>query len=236
MAPVRDRDVALRRDDAGVGFAQPEHVHEDEPDDGADGEEQGEADDPAGRHGGDRGDVARVRTRNLLLCEPSVTARVVLVMGVAGAGKTTVGRALADALGWAFEDADAYHDAASLAKIGRGEGLTDADRAPWLARLGRLVRQRAEGGPPMVLACSALKAAYRDILGADRPDVVLVWLDVPEAVLAARLAERQGHVAGLDLLPSQLATLEPPTGALSLDGTMPVEALVEAVRQSLRAR
>jgi len=154
-------------------------------------------------------------------------------MGVAGAGKTTVGRALADALGWAFEDADAFHDAASLAKMERGHGLTDADRAPWLARLGVLVRQRAEAGPPTVLACSALKADYRDALGADLPDVALVWLDVPRDVLVARLGARLGHVAGPDLLPSQLATLEPPIGALRLDGTRPVAELVETVRLSL---
>ena len=156
-------------------------------------------------------------------------------MGVAGAGKSTAGRALAGALGWAFEDADAHHDAASLAKIARGDGLTDADRAPWLARLGRLVAGRAASGPPTVLACSALKAAYRDALGAGRPDVAVVWLDVPEAELARRLAARVGHVAGPDLLPSQLATLEPPADALRVDGMRPVGAIVRDVRERLAA-
>ena len=151
-------------------------------------------------------------------------------MGVAGAGKTTVGRALADALGWAFVDADDYHGAAALAKMGRGEGLTDADRAPWLARLGALVRQRAASGPPTVLACSALRAAYRDALGVETPGVVLAWLDVSRSVLAGRLAERRGHVAGPDLLPSQLATLEPPSGAVRLDGTAPVAEAVRRLR------
>ena len=159
---------------------------------------------------------------------PPAPPRVVVLMGVAGAGKTTVGTALADALGWAFVDADDHHDEAALAKIGRGEGLSDTDRAPWLERLGALVRRRAEGGPPTVLACSALRAAYRDALGAGRPGVVVAWLDVPPDVLAERLAERRGHVAGPDLLPSQLATLEPPDDAVRLDGTAPVSEVVSA--------
>jgi len=163
------------------------------------------------------------------------SVRVVLLMGVAASGKSTVGRALADALGWAFEDADAYHSEASLAKMARGEGLTDADRGPWLDRLGDLVRTRAETGPPTVLACSALTAAYRARLGADRPDVLAAWLDVPARVLADRLAARPGHVAGPALLPSQLATWEPPAGGVRLDGTAAVGALVAAVRARVEA-
>ena len=154
-------------------------------------------------------------------------ARVLVVIGVAGSGKTTVGRALAERLGWAFEDADDYHSAAALATMARGTGLTDADRAPWLARLAALVRQRADEGPPTVLACSALKARYRETLRAGRADVQFVWLDVPRAVLAQRLADRQGHVAGPDLLPSQLAAFEPPRDALRLDGDLPVEEIVD---------
>ena len=161
------------------------------------------------------------------------SVRVVLVIGVAGSGKTTVGEALADSLGWAFEDADDYHSDAALAKMARGEGLTDADRGPWLDRLAALVEVRAEDGPPTVLACSALKASYRVRLGADRPDVLAAWLDVPPAALAERLEDRGGHVAGPDLLPSQLAAWEEPTDALRLDGTAPVEQLVERVRQRL---
>ena len=155
-------------------------------------------------------------------------------MGVSGAGKTTVGRALADALGWTFEDADAYHDPAALAKMAGGHGLTDADRAPWLARLRALLDDRLAHGPPTVLACSALTDAYRDALGADRPGVLLAWLDVPADTLRQRLAARTGHVAGPDLLPSQLATLEPPGAALRLDGTRPVNQLVEALAERVR--
>ncbi len=159
--------------------------------------------------------------------------RVLLVMGVAGAGKSTLGRTLADVLGWTFEDADDYHADAALEKMNRGEGLTDADRAPWLERLAMLVRQRAEHGPPTVLACSALKRVYRAQLGVGRPDVAVVWLDVPADVLAERLAMRQGHQVGPSLLPSQLATLEPPEDALRLDGTQAVPDLVRAVRARL---
>lgn len=154
-------------------------------------------------------------------------------MGVAGSGKTTVGQAVADRLGWAFEDADAYHDPASLDKMACGEPLTDADRGPWLGRLGDLVRGRLRGGPPTVLACSALKAAYRHRLGADRPGVLVAWLDVPREELRRRLSQREGHVFGPDLLQSQLDTLEPPSDAVRLDGAASVDAITEAVLEAV---
>ena len=158
--------------------------------------------------------------------------RVLIVIGVAGSGKTTVGRALAARLGWAFEDADDHHSADALATMARGVGLTDADRAPWLARLVDLIDQRATEGPPTVLACSALKARYRDVLRGDRSGVVFVWLDVSERVLARRLSERQGHVAGPDLLPSQLAAFEAPNDVIRLDGGSSVaEVVAQAVRR-----
>ena len=158
---------------------------------------------------------------------PAPAASVVLLMGVAGSGKTTVGTALAGRLGWAFVDADAYHDPAALARMARGVGLTDADRAPWLARLAALVRAHLADGPPLVLACSALRAPYRATITGGDARVATVWLDAPPSVLAARLAAREGHAVGPDLLPSQLATLEPPAGALRLDATGPVGGLVE---------
>ena len=160
-------------------------------------------------------------------------ARVVLLMGVAGAGKTTVGRALAARLGWAFEDADAYHSAAARETMARGRGLTDADRAPWLARLARLIRDRLASGPPTVLACSALKAAYRRQLVGDAPGVLTAWLDASPELLARRLSEREGHIAGPDLLPSQLAAFEPPSGAVRLDAADAVDELVRALQQRL---
>ena len=147
-------------------------------------------------------------------------------MGVAGSGKTTVGRALAERLRWQFEDADAHHTAAALRLMASGRGLTDTDRAPWLARLAGIVHQRATAGPPTVLACSALRAAYRRQIAGGRPEVAFSWLDVPPDVLAARLAARTGHVAGPALLPSQLAAFEAPAEAHRLDGTRPVAELV----------
>ncbi len=158
--------------------------------------------------------------------------RAVLIVGVAGSGKTTVGRALAVRLGppWTFADADAFHSPEALGRMSRGIPLTDADRAPWLARLARLLSERLEAGPPTVLACSALRAAYRATLTRGDARIATVWLDAPRDVLAARLESRLeahgAHPVGPSLLPSQFATLEPPAAALRLDATRPVEALV----------
>lgn len=157
--------------------------------------------------------------------------RVVLLIGVAGSGKTTVGRALAEALGWAFEDADDHHSPAAREKMGRGEGLTDDDRASWIDRLAALIRERVEAGPPTVLACSALKASYRARLAAGDPRVMVAWLDVPRGVVEARVAARRGHYAGPGLVESQFAALEPPADAVRLDGTAEVRALVESLRR-----
>lgn len=156
--------------------------------------------------------------------------RVLLVAGPSGSGKTTLGQALAERLGWAFQDADRFHSPEARARMASGDGLTDADREPWLARLADLIRDRASGGPPTVLACSALKRTYRQRLLT--PGAALVWLDVPREVLRKRLDTRDGHFAGADLLPSQLASAETPTpdeGALVLDADRPLATLVDAV-------
>ena len=164
---------------------------------------------------------------------PRIRCGVVVLMGVSGSGKTTVGQALAARLAtgtgrsWAFADADDYHAPEATARMARGEALSDADRAPWLARLRALVDARLAEGPPTLLACSALKAAYRDALAAGRPGVAVAWLDAPPAVFAARLAARRGHAVGPAFLPSQLATLEAPAGALRLDATRTVGEIAE---------
>ncbi|MHB1224185.1 MAG: gluconokinase [Gemmatimonadaceae bacterium] len=162
---------------------------------------------------------------------------VVIVMGVAGAGKTTVGRALAASLHWEFADADDYHPALNVGRIRSGIPLTDDDRAPWLAALRDRVSVALDAGAGLVLACSALRQRYRDALvPSDAPPgaVAFVHLAVPSAVLASRLERRAGHFAGESLLGSQLRTLEAPSGAeaLRLDGDQPVDALVRQVRSA----
>lgn len=154
---------------------------------------------------------------------------IVVVMGVAGAGKTTVGEALAAALGWPFVEADELHPAANVAKMRRGEPLDDADRAPWL----EAVAARMRALPDAVVACSALRERYRAVLRV-RPDVRFVFLDVPRTLLDARLAKRRGHFMPPSLLPSQLATLERPADAVIVDGAQPVDAQVAAIRAALR--
>lgn len=135
---------------------------------------------------------------------------VLVLMGVAGVGKTTVGRIVAERLGWAFLDADDLHPPENVTKMARGEGLTDTDRAPWLATLRDLIDARLAEDAPAVLACSALKRTYRDALGGGDERVRFVWLDAPEGLIGERLAARRGHFAGDALLPSQRAALEPP--------------------------
>ncbi len=165
---------------------------------------------------------------------------VVVLMGVSGVGKTAVGRALAARLGWTFADADDLHPAANVAKMQRGEGLTDADRKPWLDAVRALIEHRLAAGQPTVLACSALKARYRDRLRV-RDEVRFVWLDEPRAVLETRLEDRAGHFAGPSLLPSQFEALERPsereavrvtaTGGVDQTAARVVEALGLSVKR-----
>lgn len=158
---------------------------------------------------------------------------IIVVMGVAGSGKTTHGRALASALGWDFADADDFHPQANIVKISAGTPLTDADRAPWLASLRADLEARLSTEKPIVLACSALKQAYRDTLWADRPRMRLVFLDGPRDLLASRLAARPGHFAGPDLLDSQLRDLEPPADAIRINISTTTDLQISAVRAAL---
>jgi gluconokinase len=135
---------------------------------------------------------------------------IVVMAGVSGSGKSTIGTLLAAKLGWAFEDGDALHPAANIAKMRAGAPLSDADRWPWLTALGGWMDQRIAAGLPAVVACSALKRSYRDRLCQGRPQVRVVMLDVDEATLTARLAARHGHFFPPKLLASQLAELEHP--------------------------
>jgi gluconokinase len=139
----------------------------------------------------------------------------VVVMGVTGVGKTTIGRRLAAALDLPFLDADDFHDDAAKAKMHAGIPLNDADREPWLDRLNRALRDHRATGA--VLACSALTGAYRRRLTAGVADVRFLVLTGDPDVIRARIETRREHFAGADLLPSQLATLEPPPDAVTVD-------------------
>ncbi|HZR12964.1 MAG TPA: gluconokinase [Acidimicrobiia bacterium] len=157
---------------------------------------------------------------------------VLVVMGATGSGKTTVGRLLAQRLGVPFVEGDDYHDPENVARMQRGEPLDDAMRVPWLARLNAVLRASAsrEG---VVLACSALRASYRDTLDAGVPGVRYVYLRADEALLRERLAHRHGHFAGAALVPSQLATLEPPRDAITVDARESPETIVDEVTRAL---
>ena len=157
--------------------------------------------------------------------------RVIIVMGVAGSGKTTVGRSLATLLGWRFIDADDHHPPGNIAKITQGIPLADTDRAPWLDTLRAEIDARLAARENTVLACSALKQTYRDQLMADPGCVKLAYLRGTREQLTARLMARTGHFASVALLESQLATLEAPRHAFTLDIDVAPEVLAEAIRR-----
>lgn len=157
---------------------------------------------------------------------------IVLVMGVTGSGKTTVGRLLAEQSGWEFADADAFHPPANVEKMTRGVALTDADREPWLAALrAAIVKWQAEG-KNVVLACSALKRSYRERLGVGG-DVRLVYLKGSYEVIRSRLRARHGHFATEAILADQFATLEEPEDAVTVNVDASPEQIVSEVGERL---
>ena len=135
---------------------------------------------------------------------------IVIVAGVSGSGKTTVGILLADRLGWRFADADDFHPAANVAKMRAGIPLTDADRGPWLRAIAAWMDERIARCEDAVVGCSALKRSYRDLLLAGRPEARMIFLAPDREVLARRLAARHGHFFPEQLLGTQLDALEPP--------------------------
>lgn len=156
-------------------------------------------------------------------------AGLVVVMGVAGSGKSTLAAPLAGRLGWTFLEADEFHPEANVERIRAGVPLTDEDRLPWLLALRDEVRRHLESGRGVVLACSALKASYREILSDHPARTEFVLLDPDAGTLRRRLAARTGHFAGVSILPSQLATLERPGCALVLRGSPPFEQALSLV-------
>jgi len=160
---------------------------------------------------------------------------IVLVMGVAGAGKTTVGNLLARELGWTFADADSYHSPENVKKMASGIPLTDDDRKDWLARLRELIQSWEASGENAVLACSALKDAYRRKLVISS-NVKLVFLRGEFGLIRERMMHRPGHYMNPDLLHSQFETLEEPSvaEAVVVDVSAPPEELVRSIRAALR--
>jgi gluconokinase len=159
-------------------------------------------------------------------------AKVVVLMGVSGSGKSTVGRLLAEELGWKFYEADDYHSAASVEKMRSGTPLDDADRGRWLETLRGLIRDCLVRGEAAVLACSALKKSYRMFLFIDER-VLFVYLKGDYEVIQQRLGGRRGHFMNPALLDSQFDTLEEPTAAVEVDVSSGPEEIVKDIRGRL---
>jgi gluconokinase len=159
----------------------------------------------------------------------------VVVMGVSGSGKTTVGKLLAERLGWQYQEGDALHPPENVAKMSAGTPLTDADRSPWLHRIAARIDEWRSRGESGVVTCSALKRAYRDIIIGDRPDVGLVHLRGSRELIGRRMAARKGHFMPTALLDNQFATLQEPSPeeraiTVDVDGT-PAEIVDEILRR-----
>ncbi|MBE9048729.1 gluconokinase [Pleurocapsales cyanobacterium LEGE 10410] len=152
-----------------------------------------------------------------------------VIMGVSGTGKSTIGKLLSDRTGWAFYDADDFHPPSNINKMNRGIPLTDRDRLPWLDRLKQLIAASLKNNQPGILACSALKSSYRQILRGDRSDVVFVYLRGDYDCIQARVKQRQGHFMKSDLLRSQFDTLEEPQDALIVDVSQTPEKIVDQI-------
>ena len=158
---------------------------------------------------------------------------IILVMGVTGSGKSTVGCLLAESLNWDFADADAFHPQANIEKMNRGIPLDDADRLPWLEQLQRAIDRWLLEDKNIVLACSALKATYRQTLLQDKEHMRLVYLKGSFELISKRLQERQNHFMNKNLLQSQFDLLEEPEEGIHVDVTEPLEVIVQQIRTSL---
>lgn len=155
---------------------------------------------------------------------------VLIVMGVSGSGKSTIGRLLAERTGWAFHDADDYHSPENVGKMREGIPLTDEDRMPWLDTLRRdVIAPSLESGVPVILACSALKVAYLERLGAGDLRVCVIYLAGDYRLIRERMERRTGHFMAAEMLASQFETLEEPKDALLADISDPPEVIVDKI-------
>lgn len=154
--------------------------------------------------------------------------KLVVVMGVAGSGKTTVGAMLAEAMDCAFLDGDSLHSARNVEKMSRGMALTDADRAPWLAAIHARLLDSFSRGESLVVACSALKESYRAVLAEGIP-IAWIYLKGDAELVRSRLQSRRGHYMKPELLASQFETLEEPSGAFVVDASLPPGMILEQV-------
>lgn len=159
--------------------------------------------------------------------------RVIVIIGVAGCGKTTIGQLLAQELAWRFDDADSFHPPANIAKMSAGHPLNDEDRAPWLAAIRQHIETCLAKNEGAVVTCSALKKAYRDVIRVDADRVKFVYLYGSRELLWKRISARKGHFMKPAMLDSQLAALEVPEHALAIDITPEPSVIVREIRRSL---
>ncbi|MFN6464006.1 MAG: gluconokinase [Nostoc sp. DedVER02] len=159
---------------------------------------------------------------------------IIIVMGVSGSGKTTIGKLLADSLDWEFSDADSFHSPENVEKMRRGIPLTEADRMPWLQDLQTAIKHWLQENKNVVLACSALKDSYRQFLVSDRELTKLVYLKGPYELIQARLKERSNHYMSEKLLNSQFDTLEEPLDAISMEVAQPPQIIVQNIKTALK--
>jgi gluconokinase len=158
---------------------------------------------------------------------------ILIVMGVAGSGKTTVGDLLAKELSWTFRDADEFHPPTNIEKMSRGFALEDSDRAPWLAAMRATIETYLREGRNAVLTCSCLKAAYRQMLLVDPARIRFIYLKGSFELIDARLRQRAHHFMKADLLKSQFEILEEPQDAITVDLSDPPEVIVQKIRKAL---
>ena len=159
---------------------------------------------------------------------------IILVMGVSGSGKTTIGTKLAESLGWQFRDADDFHPPENIEKMRQGIPLDDADRLPWLQKMQNLIKQCLSENTNLVLTCSALKESYRQMLLINKEFIQLVYLKGSFELIEKRLKERRNHFMTEKLLKSQFENLEEPDNAITVDISESLETIVQEIQANLR--